>query len=162
MKKRLIDSRARALGTLKMVFHFPPERTDIHMKYLFKLEYLQLNKMFQDCKRVSAGVAVYRCESNSVLPPEGEKAVMLLAARASMRALCIPKCKGIPMAEQNNHPCSGLCIKWHLQLHNSAASTLQIQDFAESHHFTSGTPPGRCIFRRDFILSISLLDARFY
>lgn len=65
---------------------------------------VQLNEMFQDRKRFSTGVAIYRSESNSVLPSEGEEVFMLFATGSSMRALRIPKCKGVPMAKQNNYP----------------------------------------------------------
>lgn len=118
--------------------------------------------MFQDRKRFPAGVAIYRSESNFVLPSEGEEAFVLFTTSTSLRALCIPKRKGVPVAEQNDNTRSGLRVKWNLQLYHSFASPLQVQDIAKSHHFTLGASPGHCVLRRHFVLSISLLDARIY
>lgn len=61
------------------------------------------------------------------------------------------------MAEQDDHPGSGLRLQRHLQLHHSAEGSLPLQDVSESDHPAAGAKAGCGLSGRPLVLPIGRL-----
>ena len=79
-----------------------------------------------------------------------------------LRALLLPVCEGVQLAEQSRHLGRGLRLQRHLQLYHPAAGPLPAQVVPQPNHPAAGAATRPALPRRHQLLPARLLDARLY
>jgi hypothetical protein len=93
-----------------------------------------------------------------VLLAQRKEASVLFATSSSVRTLQLSQRPRLPMAKQNHHFGSRLCLQRHLQLYYTVEGAFPVQDLPQSDHFAAGKETGHCVPRCNLLLSAGLLD----